>query len=331
MKILSNSLVEVKNLKKYFPIKAGVMKKTVGYVRAVDDISFNIEKGKVLGVVGESGCGKSTLGRTMLKLLSPTEGEMIFNGENVYKLKKSELKKMRTEMQIIFQDPYSSLNPRLPVLDIVGEAVREHKLVKTKREMREKVLDIMDKCGLSREQASRYPHQFSGGQRQRICIARALALNPKFVVCDEAVSALDVSIQSQIINLLKDAQDQFGLTYMFISHDLSVVKFISDEIAVMYLGQLVEKGTKKQIFNNPLHPYTQALLSAVPSFDPTARNNKKRTILEGDIPSPSNPPKGCRFHTRCRFAKDVCKEQIPEYKEIEQGHFTMCHMVNGVI
>jgi len=326
---MSECLIEVKNLKKYFPIKAGVMKKTVGHVKAVDNVSLKIKEGKVLGVVGESGCGKSTLGRTMLKLLDPTQGEMLFEGKNVYKMSKRDLNHMRTKMQIIFQDPYSSLNPRLPVSEIVGEAMMQHKVVKNKNEMNEKVVDIIGKCGLFPEQARRYPHQFSGGQRQRICIARALALNPKFIVCDEAVSALDVSIQSQIINLLKDAQENYGLTYMFISHDLSVVKFISDDIAVMYLGQVVETGSKKQIFDNPLHPYTEALLSAVPSFDPSARN-KKRIILQGDIPSPANPPSGCRFHTRCIHACEVCKNQVPEYKEIEPGHFTMCHKVNGV-
>ncbi len=326
---MSECLIEVKNLKKYFPIKAGVMKKTVGHVKAVDNVSLKIKEGKVLGVVGESGCGKSTLGRTMLKLLDPTQGEMLFEGKNVYKMSKRELNHMRTKMQIIFQDPYSSLNPRLPVSEIVGEAMIQHKVAKNKNEMNEKVVDIIGKCGLFPEQARRYPHQFSGGQRQRICIARALALNPKFIVCDEAVSALDVSIQSQIINLLKDAQENYGLTYMFISHDLSVVKFISDDIAVMYLGQVVETGSKKQIFDNPLHPYTEALLSAVPSFDPSARN-KKRIILQGDIPSPANPPSGCRFHTRCIHACEVCKNQVPEYKEIEPGHFTMCHKVNGV-
>lgn len=327
---MSKCLIEVKNLKKYFPIKKGVFKSTVGNVKAVDNVSFKINEGKVLGVVGESGCGKSTLGRTMLKLLFPTEGETLYEGKNVYDLKKNELNNIRTKMQIIFQDPYSSLNPRLPVYEIVGEAMMQHKIVNNKQEMHEKVIEIIGKCGLFPEQANRYPHQFSGGQRQRICIARALALNPKFIVCDEAVSALDVSIQSQIINLLKDAQEDFGLTYMFISHDLSVVKFISDDIAVMYLGQIVETGSKKQIFDNPLHPYTEALLSAVPSFDPSAKNNKKRIILQGDIPSPANPPSGCRFHTRCIYANNICKEKIPEYREIEPGHFTMCHKVNRV-
>lgn len=328
--VLSDNLVSVRNLKKYFPIKSGLIKRQKGSVKAVDNVTFDIGRGKVLGIVGESGCGKSTLGRTMLRLLDPTEGQVKYAGKNIYQMGKKEINHMRTKMQIIFQDPYSSLNPRLPIYEIVGEAMLQHGIVKTKKEMKEKSVEIISKCGLFPEQADRYPHQFSGGQRQRICIARALAVNPEFIVCDEAVSALDVSIQSQIINLLKDAQEDFGLTYLFISHDLSVVKFISDEVAVMYLGQIVEKGSKKDIFANPLHPYTEALLSAVPSFDPSAHQNKKRIILKGDIPSPANPPNGCRFHTRCNYAKDVCKEEIPAYKEITNEHFAMCHKVNGV-
>jgi oligopeptide/dipeptide ABC transporter ATP-binding protein len=328
--VLSDSLVSVRNLKKYFPIKSGLIKRQKGSVKAVDNVTFDIRRGKVLGIVGESGCGKSTLGRTMLRLLDPTEGQVEYAGKNIYQMGKKEINHMRTKMQIIFQDPYSSLNPRLPIYEIVGEAMLQHGIAKTKKEMKEKSVEIISKCGLFPEQADRYPHQFSGGQRQRICIARALAVNPEFIVCDEAVSALDVSIQSQIINLLKDAQEDFGLTYLFISHDLSVVKFISDEVAVMYLGQIVEKGSKKDIFANPLHPYTEALLSAVPSFDPSAHQNKKRIILKGDIPSPANPPNGCRFHTRCNYAKDVCKEEIPAYKEITNEHFAMCHKVNGV-
>lgn len=327
---MSEYLVTVNNLKKYFPVKTGLLKHTTGNVKAVDGISFNIKKGQILGIVGESGCGKSTLGRTILRLLLPTGGEVFYEGKSVFHMSKKEMNKMRTKMQIIFQDPYSSLNPRLPVYDIVGEAMLQHKIAKNKKEMKEKVIEIISKCGLYPEQADRYPHQFSGGQRQRICIARALAVNPDFVVCDEAVSALDVSIQSQILNLLKDAQEDFGLTYMFISHDLSVVKFISDEVAVMYLGQIVEKAGKKQIFSKPLHPYTEALLSAAPLFDPSLKRNGKRIILKGDIPSPSAPPKGCRFHTRCPYVKSVCKEEIPVYKEIYTGHFAMCHKVNGV-
>lgn len=327
---MSEYLVTVNNLKKYFPVKTGLLKHTTGNVKAVDGISFNIKKGQILGIVGESGCGKSTLGRTILRLLLPTEGEVFYESKSVFHMSKKEMNKMRTKMQIIFQDPYSSLNPKLPVYDIVGEAMLQHKIAKNKKEMKEKVIEIISKCGLYPEQADRYPHQFSGGQRQRICIARALAVNPDFVVCDEAVSALDVSIQSQILNLLKDAKEDFGLTYMFISHDLSVVKFISDEVAVMYLGQIVEKAGKKQIFSKPLHPYTEALLSAAPLFDPSLKRNGKRIILKGDIPSPSAPPKGCRFHTRCPYVKSVCKEEIPVYKEIYTGHFAMCHKVNGV-
>jgi len=322
---MSTALLEVRNLKKYFPIQAGVIKKTVGHVKAVDDISFKIQRGKTMGLVGESGCGKSTTGRTLLRLLKATGGEVRFDGNDMIAMEKKQLREFRTRMQIIFQDPYSSLNPRLPVKDIVGEAMMQHKIVHNKREMKERVIEIIGKCGLFPEQALRYPHQFSGGQRQRICIARALAVNPEFVVCDEAVSALDVSIQSQIINLLKDMQDELGLTYMFISHDLSVVKFISDDVGVMYVGHLVEYGSRDSIFENPLHPYTKALLSAAPSFDPKARYTKKRILMEGDVPSPANPPSGCRFHTRCPFVEPICKESVPENRELEPGHFVMCH------
>ena len=259
-----------------------------------------------------------------------TSGAVRFGGKDVYAQSKRDIQKMRTRMQIIFQDPYSSLNPRLPVSEIVGEAMLQHRIVRNKREMQDRVVEVIGKCGLFPEQATRFPHQFSGGQRQRICIARALAVNPEFIVCDEAVSALDVSIQSQIINLLKDMQEELGLTYLFISHDLSVVKFISDDVGVMYLGQIVEMGPKKMIFSNPLHPYTEALLSAAPSFDPTARRSKKRMLLEGDIPSPANPPSGCRFHTRCPYKRDICTKQVPEYRELEPGHFAMCHKANGL-
>jgi peptide/nickel transport system ATP-binding protein/oligopeptide transport system ATP-binding protein len=323
-------LLEVKNLTKHFPIKKGVFRRVVGHVRAVEDVSFKIKKGKTLGLVGESGCGKTTTGRTLLKLYEPTGGEAIYHGVNIFEKSRRDLKALRTKMQIIFQDPYSSLNPRLPVFELVGEALREHNIVRNNREMQEKVLEVIQKCGLSKEHATRYPHQFSGGQRQRIGIARALALNPEFIVCDEAVSALDVSIQAQIINLLKDLQDEMGLSYLFISHDLSVVRLISDEVGVMYLGQMVEMGTKEQVFRNPRHPYTQVLLEAAPLYDPRNRANRKRTLLEGDIPSPANPPSGCRFHTRCIYAKDVCKEDNPEYREIDSEHFVMCHKVNGV-
>jgi len=325
----AEALVRVQNLKKYFPIKIGVLRRVVGHVKAVDDISFSINKGRTMGLVGESGCGKSTVARVLLRLLIATEGSINYDGQDVLGADKPSMRKLRTKMQIIFQDPFSSLNPRLSVNEIVGEAMLQHKLVANRKEMNERVVDIIGKCGLSPEQAKRYPHQFSGGQRQRICIARALAVNPEFVVCDEAVSALDVSIQSQIINLLKDRQDDSGLTYLFISHDLSVVKFISDDVSVMYLGQIVESGTKTQIFDNALHPYTEALLSAAPTFDIENRKNKKRIILAGDIPSPANPPPGCRFHTRCPYAADMCKEVEPSGDELEPGHFVMCHKAQG--
>lgn len=321
----NKNLIEVRHLKKYFPIKGGVFKSKIGDVKAVDDVSFVIPKGQVMGLVGESGCGKSTTGRTLLRLLDPTAGEMIYDGTDIFKLSNRELKPYRTKMQIVFQDPYSSLNPRLPIYDIIGEAMLEHKIVANREEMMNRVYELMDKCGLFPEQAGRYPHQFSGGQRQRICIARALAVNPEFVVCDEAVSALDVSIQSQIINLLKDLQEDLGLTYLFISHDLSVVKFISDSVGVMYLGEIVEMGSKEQIFDHYTHPYTEALLSAAPSFDPRKRNNANRIILQGDLPSPSNPPSGCRFHTRCPFATEKCKAEVPQTYEIEPGHTVKCH------
>lgn len=321
----NKTLIEVRHLKKYFPIKGGVFSRQVGSVKAVDDVSFTIPEGKVMGLVGESGCGKSTTGRTMLNLIKPTSGELLYRGVDIYKLKPAEMRKYRTKMQIVFQDPYSSLNPRLPVYDIIGEAMLEHHIVANKQEMMSKVFELMDKCGLFPEQAGRYPHQFSGGQRQRICIARALAVNPEFVICDEAVSALDVSIQSQIINLLKDLQDEYKLTYLFISHDLSVVKFISDEVGVMYLGELVEIGSKEQIFDHFCHPYTQALLSAAPSFDPRKRNNDKRIILQGDLPSPANPPSGCRFHTRCPYATERCAKEVPQVYEVETGHKVRCH------
>lgn len=325
----NDSLVQVKDLVKYFPIKQGVFRATTGHVKAVDHISFTIERGKVLGLVGESGCGKSTAGRTILRLLKPTSGSVKFGGQEISDMPRAELNRMRTKMQIVFQDPYSSLNPRLPVSEIVGEAMLQHGIVQSKKDMRDRVVEIIGKCGLFPEQADRYPHQFSGGQRQRICIARALAVNPEFVVCDEAVSALDVSIQSQIINLLKDMQEELNLTYLFISHDLSVVKFISDDVAVMYLGQIVEKASKAELFSNPLHPYTQALLAAAPSFDPTISKRRKVAILEGDIPSPSNPPSGCRFHTRCAYCEDICKAEEPAAQDMGGGHTVMCHKVGG--
>lgn len=322
----NNDLVlEIKDLKQYFPIKAGLMQRVVGYVKAVDGVSFEIYRGKTMGLVGESGCGKTTIGKTILRLNEKTSGDVLFLGQDVYSLSKKQLRAIRPKMQIIFQDPYSSLSPRLPVSEIIGEAVKEHGIVPNK-EFDDHIDSVMKACGLQPYHKDRYPHEFSGGQRQRICIARALALNPSFVVCDEPVSALDVSIQAQIINLLKDLQEQFQLTYLFISHDLSVVEHISDHVGVMYLGTLVEYGTKERIFKNPLHPYTQALLSAAPVPDPAYKMN--RIILEGSIPSPANPPSGCKFHTRCRERMEICKTVVPQPKEVEPGHRVVCHLYN---
>lgn len=318
-----DNILEVSHLKKYFPIKGGVFSKVVGQVKAVDDVSFSIKRGTTMGLVGESGCGKSTTGRTLLRLIDKTDGEVLFAGTDIYSLNKRQMRALRPKMQIIFQDPYSSLSPRLPVGEIIGEAVREHKLV-PKNELDEYVTKIMASCGLQTYHKDRYPHEFSGGQRQRICIARALALNPEFIVCDEPVSALDVSIQAQIINLLKDLQEEFGLTYLFISHDLSVVEHISDTVGVMYLGSIVETGATEDIFADPLHPYTKALFSAIPVPDPDMKRN--RIILEGSIPSPANPPAGCKFHTRCKDCMEICKTQEPVSKDMGNGHVVKCHL-----
>lgn len=320
----SQYILMVNSLKKYFPIKGGMLSQTMGYVKAVDGVTFNLKRGTTMGLVGESGCGKTTTGRTILRLSGEKSGgEVLFNGKEVYDLSTKEMRKLRTKMQIIFQDPFSSLSPRLPVAEIIGEAVREHGIV-GKSEFNDYIDKVMDNCGLQPFHKDRYPHEFSGGQRQRICIARALALNPEFVVCDEPVSALDVSIQAQIINLLKDLQEQHKLTYLFISHDLSVVEHISDTVGVMYLGNLVEYGTTKDIFKNPLHPYTKALFSAIPIPDPDSK--MERIVLEGTIPSPANPPTGCKFHTRCANCMEKCKEAAPEQKEIEPGHYVVCHL-----
>ena len=320
----TEDILVVKNLKKYFPIKAGLGEKKMT-VKAVDDVSFTIKRGTTMGLVGESGCGKSTTGRTLLRLYDKTEGTVLFNGVDVHSLSKKELRKLRTKMQIIFQDPYSSLSPRLPIGEIIGEAVREHGLV-PKDELDDYVTKIMLSCGLQPYHKDRYPHEFSGGQRQRICIARAIALNPDFIVCDEPVSALDVSVQAQVINLLKDLQDELGLTYLFVSHDLSVVEHISDTVGVMYLGGLVEVGATEDIFENPLHPYTKALFSAIPMPDPEIKTD--RIILEGSIPSPANPPSGCKFHTRCAECMEICKTQVPEEKDMGNGHMVRCHLYN---
>jgi oligopeptide/dipeptide ABC transporter ATP-binding protein len=313
----------VRGLKKYFPLRKGVFRRASGHVKAVDDVSFFINERETLGLVGESGCGKSTTGRTLLHLLEPTEGEVYFDGCDVGQILKEDPKELRRQMQIIFQDPYGSLNPRMTVFNIVGEAVGYHGLVASS-DLDDYVCDMLARCGLRPEHRFRYPHEFSGGQRQRIGIARALALKPRFVVCDEPVSALDVSIQSQVLNLLKDLQEEMKLTYLFISHDLSVVRHISDRIAVMYLGRLVELAAKADFFSNPLHPYTQALLSAIPLPDP--RRKGKRILLEGDVPSPINPPSGCRFHTRCPKAAERCRVDVPPLVDVGGDHFVACFL-----
>lgn len=319
---MGEALIEVKNLKKYFPITGGVFQRTVGYVKAVDDVSFDIRRGESFGLVGESGCGKSTIGRTILRLHEKTAGEVRFKGHDLFGLPKNKLRELRPELQIVFQDPFSSLNPRIKVGEAIGEALLEHGLVERKK-LKEKVVETLEICGLASYHYDRFPHEFSGGQRQRIGIARALILNPDFIVADEPVSALDVSIQAQIINLLSDLQKERQLTYLFISHDLSVVEHLCDRIGVMYLGSMAEMADKKALFSNPLHPYTKALLSAIPIPDPTLK--RERIVLQGDIPSPANPPAGCKFHTRCPLASDICKKDIPAFREAEPGHFVACH------
>ena len=322
------ALLEVRHLRKAFPIKKSLTGKVEQELIAVDDVSFKLKAGETLGIVGESGCGKTTMGRTVLRLHPSNGGQIIFDGKDITNYKSAQMRDIRTKMQIIFQDPYSSLPPRSTVGDILSEPVKVHGIV-PKNEVKDYVLDLMEKCGLRDYYYERYPHEFSGGQRQRICIARALSVNPKLVVCDEPVSALDVSIQAQIINLLKDLQRSMGLTYLFISHDLSVVKFISDKIGVMYLGSMMEYGNKKDIFENPLHPYTKALFSAIPNPNPDVKMN--RIVLTGDIPSPANPPKGCRFHTRCPHATEKCRHITPEYREYGNGHFAACHLLEEQI
>ncbi|ETI66748.1 ABC transporter ATP-binding protein [Neobacillus vireti] len=315
-------LVEVKNLKKYFPKNKGLFGGKKSFVKAVDDISFTIKKGETLGLVGESGCGKSTTGRMLMRLLDPTEGQILFEGNEISSLNDNQIRDMRKEFQMVFQDPYASLNPRMKVSDIIAEPLIVHGYPKEKRE--ERVQHLLEVVGLNAYHADRFPHEFSGGQRQRIGIARALAVNPKLIVADEPVSALDVSIQSQILNLLKDLQEEFNLTYLFIAHDLSVVEHISDRVGVMYLGKIVELADKDNLYKEPLHPYTKALLSAVPV--PNPRLKRERIILTGDIPSPSNPPSGCTFHTRCPFAMEECKKVVPQLKEISNRHFVSCHL-----
>ncbi len=320
-------LVRVENLVKYFPITRGIIiQRQVGAVHAVDGLTFDIYKGETLGLVGESGCGKSTTGRTILQLYRPTSGSVHFEGVDLVKLKGEELRRMRRRMQMIFQDPYASLNPRMTVGEIIGEPLIIHNVARG-REVQERVERLLELVGLNPAYANRYPHEFSGGQRQRIGVARALALQPSFIVCDEPISALDVSIQAQVVNLLEDLQQEFGLTYLFIAHDLSMVRHISNRVAVMYLGVIVELATRDELYNHPLHPYTQALLSAVPIPDPAVEKKRKRIILQGDVPSPVNPPSGCRFRTRCPLAAEICKEVKPEWREVSPGHFVACHMV----
>ncbi|MCB0104285.1 MAG: ABC transporter ATP-binding protein [Caldilineaceae bacterium] len=324
-KVTSKEILSVQNLKTYFPIRTGVLQRVVAHVKAVDDVSFSIREGETFGLVGESGCGKTTVSRTILRLQEATDGAVFFDGEDVFAKRGSDLKALRRHMQIVFQDPYSSLDPRMPVGDIIAEGLQIHG-VSSRRERLETVQAMLEKVGLNPYHAHRYPHEFSGGQRQRIGIARALALEPRFIICDEPVSALDVSIQSQILNLLKDLQRELGLTYLFVAHDLSVVEHISSRVGVMYLGKIVETATREELYRNPLHPYTQALLSSIPVPDP--RRKGKRIMLKGEVPSPVNPPSGCRFHTRCPLAVDICKQEVPAFEEKRPGHWVACHLVD---
>lgn len=322
---MAEPLISVRNVKKHFDVGKG---KTL---KAVDGISFDIYPGETFGLVGESGCGKSTAGRTIIRLYEPTEGETIFNGKNIYELSRHEMQEVRRDFQMIFQDPYASLNPRMPVVDIIGEPLDIHKAYKNHKERRNRVIELLELVGLNEEHAQRFPHEFSGGQRQRIGIARALALNPKFIVCDEPISALDVSIQAQVVNLLKKLQKDFGLTYLFIAHDLSMVRYISDRVGVMYLGHMMELATSEELYNNPIHPYTQALLSAIPIPDPEIQRNRHRIMLEGDVPSPIDPEDNCRFVDRCRYATERCRKEVPEYREVKKNHFVACHKADEIL
>jgi len=326
-KVNNNVLLEVKNLKKYFPVRKGFFGGETQYVKAVDDITFHINKGETFGLVGESGCGKSTTGRTIIRLYDVTDGEVIFDGAELGKMRESELKPFRKRIQMIFQDPYASLNTRMTVGDIIGEPIDIHNLA-TGKKRQEIIYDLLERVGLNKEHANRYPHEFSGGQRQRIGIARALAVEPDFIICDEPISALDVSIQAQVVNMLEDLQKEMGLTYLFIAHDPSMVKHISDRIGVMYLGKMAEIATSDELYTKPLHPYTQALLSAIPIPDPEVTRAKQREVLEGDVPSPLNPPSGCRFRTRCKYAMAKCAEVEPKLKDVGGGHMVACHLMD---
>ncbi len=322
---MSEKLLEVQHLQQYFPVSGGIFK--TNYVQAVDDVSFYINKGETLGLVGESGCGKTTTGRTILRLYEPTDGKIIYNGEDVTHV---DFAPYRKKMQIVFQDPYASLDARMTVGDIVGEPIDIHNLASNRKERSDRILSLLERVGLNSEHANRYPHEFSGGQRQRIGIARALAVSPEFIVCDEPISALDVSIQAQVVNMFEDLQQELDLTYLFIAHDLAIVKHISNRIGVMYLGKLVELADSDSLYDHPIHPYTQSLLSAIPIPDPKMSRAKKRIVLEGDVPSPLNPPSGCRFRTRCPYATEQCAAEVPEFKEYETGHFAACHRIGEI-
>lgn len=322
----NENMIEIKNLKKYFEISRGFLGRNNKDLKAVDDVSFFIKKGETFGLVGESGCGKSTVGRTILRLYNPTDGQIIFDGDDISNLSKKELMPYRRRMQMIFQDPYASLNSRMTVKDIIGEPITIHNLASGK-ERDEIIHDLLKRVGLNEDHASRYPHEFSGGQRQRIGIARALAVQPEFIICDEPISALDVSIQAQVVNMLADLQEEFGLTYLFIAHDLSMVRYISDRVGVMYLGNLVEIADSSVLYDEPLHPYTQALLSAIPLPNPSIAKANKRIMLQGDVPSPINPPSGCKFRTRCQYATEICAQEVPQLIEVRPNRFVACHLV----
>lgn len=324
--VKDDPILEVRNLKTYYPIYGGFLGRAISKVKAVDDVTFSVKKGETFSIVGESGCGKSTTGMSLIRLVTPTSGEILFNGENIFGKDKSKLKKLRRNIQIIFQDPFSSLNPKMTVKKIIAEPLEINRIL-TGQELENRVIELLEMVGLGAHHLNRYPHEFSGGQRQRLGIARALALNPEIIICDEPVSALDVSVQSQVLNLMQELQEKLNLTYIFISHDLSVVGHISDHVAVMYLGKIIETGTREEIYSNPKHPYTKSLMSSIPLPDPKSKFTKERIVLEGDVPSPENPPTGCYFHPRCPHRTDICGEIYPEYTEVTSNHFAACHLV----